>query len=336
LKSELRMVPQKKKLEACLFCYEPLEEASSDFHERCSKKMFRTALAPELPYSIDKISQLAGEVVRSRITVPGVQAKLSLHLESPGGKNKDRTGTINRLTIVGLWGEYIFKPPTEEYPALPEIEDLTMHLAEIAGIKTVPHSLIRFNSGELAYITRRVDRAKDSEKIHMEDMCQLTERLTEDKYHGSLELVGKAISRYSSNPGLDALNFFEVVLFSYLTGNADMHLKNFSLLHSTVKTERLVGLAPAYDLVATKLVIPSDKDETALTMNGKKSNLTARDFEHFAKSLGLNQKAKERVQVRMEESLPRMESFIGRSFLSREMRSAYVNLIHQRSATVFG
>ncbi len=109
---------------------------------------------------------------------------------------------------------------------MPEVEDLTMHLAKIARIKTVPHTLIRLQSGDLAYLTKRIDRVKKA-KLHMEDMCQLTERLTEDKYHGSYEQIGKAIQKYSATPGLDLIILFEVVLFSFLTGNADMHLKNF-------------------------------------------------------------------------------------------------------------
>lgn len=117
------------------------------------------------------------------------------------------------------------KPATKQYPHLPEVEDLTMHLAELCGIATVPHALIRLQNGSLAYITKRIDRAKKT-KLHMEDMCQLTERLTEDKYKGSYEQIAKAILKYSENPGLDLINFFEQVIFSFLTGNADMHLKN--------------------------------------------------------------------------------------------------------------
>lgn len=107
-----------------------------------------------------------------------------------------------------------------------------MLLAEVFGIKTVPHALIRFKSGELAYISKRIDRVR-SGKLHMEDMCQLQERLTEDKYRGSVEQVGKTLKKYSSNPGYDIQRLFEVVLFSFLTGNADMHLKNYSLFYKT-------------------------------------------------------------------------------------------------------
>jgi serine/threonine-protein kinase HipA len=148
---------------------------------------------------------------------------------------------------------------------LPEIEDLTMHLTTLAGIKTVPHSLIRLKSGNLAYITKRIDRNK-KKKIHMEDMCQLTERLTEDKCHGSYEQIAKAVLKYSVNPGLDVINFYEQVVFSYLTGNADMHLKNFSLID---RPEMGYTLSEAYDMVTTALVNPADKEDLALTLNAK-------------------------------------------------------------------
>jgi serine/threonine-protein kinase HipA len=190
---------------------------------------------------------LATQIVKSQMTVTGVQPKLSLHLTSGGNKQDPK-----RLTIVGLWGGFILKPPSAKYPQLPEVEDLTMHLASLARINVVPHSLIRLRSGSLAYITRRIDRVKKS-RLHMEDMCQLTGRLTEDKYHGSYEQMARAFRKYSVNPGLDVVNFFEQVLFSFITGNADMHLKNFSLLKQDD-----VGyvLSPAYDMVATALVNP--------------------------------------------------------------------------------
>ena len=133
-----------------------------------------------------------------------MQAKLSLDVNR-GGKNEP-----DRFTIVGLWGRFILKPQTDRYRCLPEIEDLTMHLAEAARIAVVPHGMIRFADGELCYITRRIDRTPDGGKVAMEDMCQLSERLTEYKYKGSYEQIAKVISRYSSVPQLDIVNYWEV------------------------------------------------------------------------------------------------------------------------------
>jgi serine/threonine-protein kinase HipA len=102
-------------------------------------------------------------------------------------------------------------------------------------------------------------------KLAMEDMCQLTDRMTEEKYRGSLEAVGKKILQHCSHPGLDALRFFEVNLFSFLTGNSDMHLKNFSLIRSQ---DGEIRFSPAYDLLPTVLLLPEDTEESALTMHG--------------------------------------------------------------------
>jgi serine/threonine-protein kinase HipA len=323
----------------CLFCYNALHDEEIDYHAKCSRRFFGSASPPEFPYTIDQITSLAEQVVKRQVTVPGVQPKLSLHLEKYRQSRTVGTGARGigaRLTIVGLWGGYIFKPPTSEYPELPEIEDLTMHLAELAGIETVPHSLIRFRSGELAYITRRIDRGAAGEKIHMEDMCQLTERLTEEKYHGSMEQIGKVISEHSSNPGLDAINFFEVALFCYLTGNADMHLKNFSLIHTATHDEAGVGLTPAYDLIATRLLIPTDREEMALSINGRKAHLRLRDFQALAGNLRINEKASTSSHRRLQESVPALEDFIRMSFISEGKKDEYIKLIRSRGKILFG
>ncbi len=206
----------------CLYCYQPLADGDVDFHKSCARKIFESNSIPTLPYTRDNVEELAREIVMARTAVTGVQAKISLDI-AKGAKNEPQ-----RFTIVGLWGRFILKPQTDRFPNLPEIEDLTMHMAEAVGIKTVPHSLIRFADGELCYITRRIDRTKKGGKIAMEDLCQLSERLTEDKYKGSYERISKLIRRHSSAPLLDVVNFWEVIVFSWLTGNADMHLKNIS------------------------------------------------------------------------------------------------------------
>lgn len=247
----------------CLYCYKELKEGQVDFHPACARKFFGTRNAPSLPYVRAQLGDLARQVVRSQTTLTGVQAKLSLDIDR-GGRNEP-----DRFTIVGLWGRFILKPQTTTYRALPELEDLTMHLAEAAKITVVPHSLIRFSDGELCYITRRIDRTSDGRKIPMEDMCQLTERLTEYKYKGSYEQIAKAIKKYSSTPKLDLVNFWEVVVFSWITGNADMHLKNFSLYNAM---DGAYTLTPAYDMLSTALVMPEDTEELALTLNGKSAN----------------------------------------------------------------
>jgi serine/threonine-protein kinase HipA len=313
-------------MKRCLYCYNELEEETSDFHKVCSGKIFGTSIAPELPFSEDEMLQLAEKVIRSQVTVTGVQPKLSLHLEKISKKDE-----LQRFTIVGLWGGYILKPPTVQYKYLPELEDLTMHLAELADIEVVPHSLIRLSSGKLSYITKRVDR-KIGLKIHMEDMCQLTERLTEQKYNGSYEQIGKAIIKYSANPGLDITNFFEQVLFSFLTGNGDMHLKNFSLIDFP---EMGYVLCPAYDMVASKLVFKGDEEELALTLNGKKKKLTKNDFKAAISRFNIDSKAIDNIFNKFNSTTGIWHNFIDISFLPNDMKSSYHDLIIDRTERIY-
>lgn len=305
----------------CLGCYLTLEGNEVDFHAACSKKMFGTTVPPELPYNEDNIEELAEQVIKSQITLTGVQPKLSLHLTTADEPNRPK-----RFTIVGMWGGYILKPPSLHYLHMPEVEDLTMHLAEIAKIKVVPHSLIRLQSGNFAYITKRIDRVKKS-KLNMEDMCQLTERLSEEKYHGSYEQIAKTILKYSANPGLDVVNFFEIVLFSFLTGNADMHLKNFSLINQPVTGP---VLSPAYDLIATALVNPADDEDMALTLNGRKKKIKRSDFEAAFNTLKLEPKQQDNIFSKMEKGLPKWEQMIDNSFLTNEWKAMYKALIKER------
>lgn len=309
-------------MNTCLACYGTLSSGERDYHESCSRLMFGSPQPPELPYAEDDIDALAATVLQRQTVVTGVQPKLSLHLTRSEGEV-----VTKRFTIVGLWGGYILKPPTERYPALPEVEHLTMHLAGIAGITTVPHCLVRLRSGRLAYLTKRVDR-KGRGKLAMEDMCQLTGRLTEHKYRGSYEQIARTIQKYSATPGLDIINFFEVVLFCYLTGNADMHLKNFSLLE---KPGLGMVLSPAYDLVNTMLVNPSDTEELALTLNGKKKNLTRRDFVEAMSSVGLDSRQQENITAKLKGAIPSWLAIIDQSFLSYQMMLEYKETIEVRA-----
>jgi len=305
----------------CLYCYQPLSGNEVDFHASCSRKFFGTTTPPELPYDENQMSTLALKIVQSQMTVTGVQPKLSLNLTKGKSKTEHK-----RFTIVGLWGNYILKPPTDNFPQMPEVEDLTMHLAEIAKISTVPHALIRLNSGQLAYITKRIDRS-DKRKLHMEDMCQLTERQTEHKYHASYEQLAKALLKYSTNPGLDIVNFAEILLFSFLTGNADMHLKNFSLIYDTLNEP---VLSPAYDLLSTVLVNPKDDEDLALSLNGRKKRLKRRDFEIAFNSMKLDARQQANIFAKMEKALNKWLDFIQISFISPDFKEKYIQLLNDR------
>lgn len=306
-------------MKKCLYCYFPLKDDEKDFHTHCSKKFFGTEIPPEIDFGLTEIDELAIKILGKSVTLTGVQPKLSVEL------SKEKKGK-NRLTIVGLWGNYILKTPFSRFPEMPQVENLTMHLSDLMGIKTAEHSLIRLKSGELAYISKRFDRLKSS-KLHMEDMAQITEMLTERKYSGSMEKVGKAILKYSDYSGNDAIRFFELTLFCFITGNADMHLKNFSLLKNSDKE---ITLSPAYDLLSTKILMPEDKEELALTLNGKKNSLRKKDFDLFAEKLGVTQKAKEVKINKYFSSQQTLNNAIDDSFLKDDTKNLYKELISQR------
>ncbi len=308
----------------CLFCYQALDNGQHDYHSSCIKKLFGTTQAPVIDFDLNQLEELAEQIVIQSKAITGVQPKLSLNVE----KHKNEP---SRLTIVGFHGDYILKPPTYQFRELPENEDVTMHLAESLKMKTAKHGLIRLKSGELAYITKRFDRNK-GDKIAVEDFCQLSENLTEHKYRGSIEKIGKLVYAFTKNKGFEAQRLFELVVFSYLTGNADMHLKNFSLIENALGE---FELSPAYDLLNTAIVMPEDKEESALTINGKKSKLNANDFQVLATSLKISNKSLEAIYKRFEAILPTWFSWIDQSFLTEELKDEYKHLITKRFKKLF-
>ena len=272
------------------------------------------------------MSELAKNVVERSVAVPGVQPKLSLSIVN----DTLQDGNKGRLTVVGaLGGNYIFKPPSEQFPEMPENEHLTMRIAEAFGINTVKSSLIRLQSGELSYITKRIDRTDMGEKIHMLDMFQITEAF--DKYKSSMEKVGNALNEYSDNTLLDKLYFLELGIFSFLTGNNDMHLKNFSMIHFG----ETWTLAPAYDLLNVAIVNPNDTEELALTLEGKKRKLKWENFEKLGINLGLNEKQIKGIAKRFQKNKPIAIQWINNSFLSEEYKEKYKMLIEERYHTLF-
>lgn len=313
------------KTNRCLCCYKSLKEGETDYHPACLKHFFGTPYAPELPYTRSNLEQLAKVVIENSTTVTGVQEKLSLDLQH------DEYGNPARLTIVGVMGRYILKPQSKRFTALPEVEDLTMHLAEIARIPVVPHCLIRFADGELNYITRRIDRTNDCEKLAMEDCCQLSGMLTEQKYQGSYEHVASIIRQHSSVAGLDVQNYWELVIFSWIVGNADMHMKNFSLISEEPGRYRL---SPAYDLISTALVMPEDDEELALSLQGFKKKLMPFDFIHAMEDSGIATNVAERTLSRFKKYKDKWFECIDHSFISEEQKGALKAIINQRLDTL--
>ena len=292
----------------CLLCYKPLKKDEIDYHAKCVMKTFGLKQMPTIDIDEKKLTTYAKKIIRANTAITGVQPKLSLWL--------DESKKSIRFTVVDDKSNYIIKPQSETYQSLPENEDLCMHLAETFGIETAAHSLIRLPKGELAYITQRFDR-KNENKLSCEDLCQLSETLTEHKYRGSYEKTGKIIKQFSTQSGLDILHYFELVVFSFISGNADMHLKNFSMFE---KTEGQFSLSPAYDLVSTILVIKNEHEQMSLTLNGRKNRITKKDFESLATNLSITEKQIENSFHSFSEKLKSALWWIENSFLPEEQK----------------
>lgn len=311
-------------MKKCLSCYKELSENEIDFHSKCARKIFGSHTLPRIDFDSKQIEELAKRIINKSIALTGVQPKLSLSLVNEENKQ-------TRFTIVDLEGNYILKPASNDYINLPENEDLTMHLAELVKVKTAKHTLIRLKSGELAYLTKRFDR-KENQKISVEDFCQLSENLTEHKYRGSIEKISKLIYLYTKNSGLEAQRLFEIVLFNYLVANADMHLKNYSLIENEFNEYEL---SPAYDLLNTLILIPDDKEESALTINGKKNRLKIEDFDQLAKSLKISEKSLQSIYKKFVKVKPKWDEFIQQSFLNDDVKLEYQEIVNNRFKKIF-
>lgn len=313
----------------CLCCGKPLEPNTEHrWHDRCIKKFFGTTKLPLIELDEESLSVLVEKSTDKGFTVPGVQKKLSLHLHSGRGQQP-------RLTLVDYPTGYILKPQVEAFKALPESEHLVMQMATRVGIKTVPHALIKAESG-YAFITKRVDRIKDksgTRKLAMEDFCQLDERLTQDKYKGSYERCAKLIKKYSSIPALDMAELFLRLVFSFAVGNSDMHLKNFSLIETAPESGVYV-LSPAYDLLPVNLVMPEDKEQFALPMNGRKANLRRKDFLIFADTAGIPEKAANDLLGSVVAALPGFIEDAESSLLPDDMKAGLIELMEDRCGAI--
>lgn len=309
----------------CLCCGKTLSTPNeTGWHKACIKRFFGTTELPEIDINNETLNLLATETTNKGFTVPGVQKKLSLHLVSDGSKP--------RLTLVNYPTGYILKPQVEEFEALPESEQLIMEMADMAGISTVPHALIK-GSGGLAYITKRVDRnlTKDNiEMLAMEDFCQLDLRLTEDKYRGSYERCAKIIKKYSSRIGIDITEFYIRLVFCFIVGNSDMHLKNFSLIETTEGSQEYV-LSPAYDLLPVNANLPEDKEQFALTMNGKKMHILKGDFLKFASTCDIPRKTAIKLIQNLVSYTPKWLKMCDDSTLPDDLKERLRQIIIERT-----
>ncbi len=299
----------------CKICLQQTDQG--EYHASCLKKLFGTTQLPQIDINKNEILQLAKEMLEHHLAVTGVQKKMSLGIVT-------NRGAPSRLTLMNVKANFILKPDSDEFSELPANEHLTMQLANLFKIKTASNGLIKI-ADELAYITRRFDREKNY-KIHIEDMAQLTESMTEHKYRGSIEKIGKVVKKYSSFPGNDLFRLLELTLFCFITGNSDMHLKNFSLGHF----KKGIELTPAYDLLNTKLVMPDDIEESALSINGKKNKITLNDFEALADKLAISEKVFAKLLKRFITTVPKAQKLIQNSFLSPKLQHKYYQIMQER------
>ena len=305
------------------------EEVNAGWHKACIKKFFGTTKLPIIDISEAMLEQIAIESTTKGYTVPGVQKKLSLHLTQDNNP---------RLTLVNYPTGYILKPQTTEYRALPEAEYLVMRMAAATRIKTVPFALVRISSEDdrLAYITKRIDRVMHGEKtdlLAMEDFCQLENRLTADKYKGSYERCMKVIEKYSADSGLDMADMFLRIVFSFVVGNSDMHLKNFSLVETEAGSNRY-HLSEAYDMLPVNVIIPADSEEMALALNGKKRNIRRKDFLNLAETAGILRKSAEKMINKVVELEDVYVEYCRNSYLPSDMKERLEKLIQKRIAVL--
>jgi len=268
-----------------------------------------------MPFTAEELrleaSQRAG-----KMSIQGVQAKLSAKLEP----------SKNRLSIVDAGGRYILKPQSALYPELPQNEDLTMHLARLVGIEVPVHGLIYAKDQSLIYFIKRFDRYGHSKKLAVEDFAQLAQLTRDTKYNFSMErLVG--ILDLCTFPLIERQKLFTRVIFNYLIGNEDMHLKNYSL----ITRNNLVELAPAYDFLNSSIVL-KDPVEIALPIAGRQTNLTRQNLlNYFARErLSLNQQVVDDVLSRFQNILPEWKVWIQKSFLSAKVSMSYRSLLEKR------
>ena len=315
----------------CLCCGKPIPnnaeaiELRSQWHNSCIKRFFGTKKLPTIDVTEETLEKLAIESTNKGYTVPGVQKKLSLHLTEDNEP---------RLTLVNYPTGYILKPDTPEYRALPEAEFLVMEMARATKIKTVPFALLKTSSSkcQFSYITKRIDRTKSGKltlMLAMEDFCQLENRLTVDKYKGSYERCAKVIDAYSAFSGLDKSDLLLRIVFSYAVGNSDMHLKNFSLIETDVASETY-RLSEAYDMLPVNVIMPSDTEELALTLNGKKRNIRRSDFITFAENVNIGRDAAEKIIGRVVSLQDTYVNLCENSYLPDDIKVDFKRLITER------
>jgi serine/threonine-protein kinase HipA len=272
----------------------------------------------DLPYTAVELRQEAANRAK-KLSIQGVQPKLSVAISIVDKEFK----------IVDQFGTYILKPQNDLFPQLPENEDVTMRMAKVFGLDVPFHGMIYAKDGSLSYFIKRFDRYGKGKKVATEDFAQLTGNTRDTKYRFTMEKLITVLDEYCSFPAIEKADFFKRILFCYVTGNEDMHLKNFSLITKNGKTT----LTPVYDFLNSSISIKNPEEEIALTLKGKKSNLKAADFvDYYAKErLQLNDKTVALILEQMQQAIPKWKELLEISFLSKDMKEKYLNLLETKT-----
>lgn len=309
-------------MKKCLFTYQEFD-GEGDYSKEGLKglhgKLSQLSIFPyDHKEQMDEVLSYHG-----KISIQGVQPKLSAKLSL-----KNHT-----FEITDVGGTYILKPQVQNYEQLPENEDLTMHLAKLTQLTVPWHGLLKAKDGSLVYAIKRFDRLGKGKKLLQEDFAQLIQATRETKYQADMERVAEVIHTYCTFPKLESPKLLKLLLFSFIIGNEDLHLKNFSL---QTNLDRTVKLTPAYDLVNSTIIQPKSTEELALQLNGKKHGLTRKDFiDYYAMDcLGMNEKQAAKILADLLESAKKFHPMIEKSFLSDKMKQKYISLVNSRIKTL--
>jgi serine/threonine-protein kinase HipA len=290
---------------------------TTPYHPQCLETLFGTTVLPRLEIELSKMMGLAAEMA-GKMSISGVQEKVSLRLSD------DAT----RLEIAPTGGRYILKPEPSRFAFVPQNEHLTMRLAALLGIEVPPCGLVDLKDGAIAYLIKRFARLDDGRKLQVEDFCQLAEKPLRDKYEGSSELCVRILRKFASEPLIEIRKLFRLLLFSWWVSNGDQHLKNFSMLTTL---DGLRRLSPAYDLICTRLPIPSDQD-LALPICGRKSGLVRRSWLDFAEYSQIPERAAATLLSEQIEALEPSLGLIHASFLPDDQKVQYEEIVRRNTA----
>jgi serine/threonine-protein kinase HipA len=289
--------------------------ATIDYDDRTLRSMFGKPIQPTIPIALDEIS-IEARKLAGKLSISGVQPKLSVRLDG------------EKLIPVGRNGQYILKPQTQDFPELPQNEYLCMQIGKRFGLNTAQFVLLELSDGSPAYVVKRFDRFRKGrriEKLACEDMHQILGG--PDKYAGSHEQIARAIREHCRFSPLELQRLFEMTIFNFAIGNGDAHRKNFSLRTSEDGT---VALSPAYDLVSSRLVIPEEDEELALSLNGKRNRLQRADFMTFANHVGIETTYAEGKIADLLSLRGEFLQMISNSKLTAELRDRLKGILTER------